>query len=147
MELAAARGIRVIAAVSGRDREYVLGLGASDVAAREDGDIGTVVRKILPAGADGLFDTTTSLGSAGLAAVKDGGLHVTSTDPPESERGIQVTKIYGVPDGDALQRLADMATASELHTPVAREFSAEQARAAYQEFASRPHRGQIVLTF
>jgi len=147
LELAAARGIRVIAAVSGRDREYVLGLGASDVAAREDGDIGTVVRKILPAGADGLFDTTTSLGSAGLGAIKDGGLHVTSTDPPEPERGIRVTKIYGVPDGDALQRLADMATASELHTPVAREFSAEQARAAYQEFTSGSHRGQIILTF
>ena len=147
LELAAARGIQVIAAVSARDRDYVLGLGASDVAAREDGDVGTVVRKILPGGADALFDTTTSLGSAGLAAVKDGGRHVTSTDPPESERGIQVTKIYGVPDGDALQRLANMATAGELHTPVAREFNAEQARAAYREFTSGPHRGQIVLTF
>jgi NADPH:quinone reductase len=147
LELAAARGIQVIAAVSGDDRGYVLGLGASDAAAREDGDIGMVVRKILPGGADALFDTTTSLGSAGLGAIKDGGLHVTSTSPPESERGIRTTKIYGLPDGDALQRLADMATAGLLHTPVAREFSAEQARAAYQEFTSGPHRGQIVLTF
>jgi NADPH:quinone reductase len=147
LELAAARGVRVIAAVSERDRGYVLGLGAYAVAAREDGDIGSTVRQIVPDGADALFDTTTSLGSAGLAAVKDGGLHVTSTTPPEPERGIRATKIYGLPDGDALQRLVDMATAGQLHTPVAGEFAVTEARAAYHEFASGPHRGRIVLTF
>jgi NADPH:quinone reductase len=147
LELAAARGVRVIAAVSERDRDYVLGLGAYAVAAREAGDIGSTVRKIVPGGADALFDTTTSLGSAGLAAVKDGGLHVTSTTPPAPERGIRATKIYGLPDGDALQRLVDMATAGQLHTPVAREFDVDEARAAYQEFASGSHRGRIVLTF
>ena len=147
LELAAARGIRVIAAVSEHDREHVLSLGASDVAAREDGDLGAVVRRLLPDGADALFDTTTSLGSDGLAAIKDGGQHVTATTPPESERGIRATKIYGLPDGDALQTLVDMTTAGRLHTPVAREFSADQAQAAYTEFASGPHRGRIVLTF
>jgi NADPH:quinone reductase len=147
LELAAARGIRVIAAVSERDRDYVLNLGASDVAAREDGSIGAVVRKIIPDGADAFFDTTMSLGAAGLDAIKDGGRQVTSTDPPESERGIEVAKIYGLPDGDALQQLVDMAAAGQLHTPVAREFAAEDAREAYEEFAAGPHRGQIVLVF
>lgn len=147
LELAAARGIRVIAAVSERDRDYVLSLGANDIAAREDGELGAVVHKILPSGADALFDTTTSLGSAGLGAIKDGGLHITSTDPPESERGIRVTKIYGLPDSNALQTMVEMAADGRLHTPVAREFNVEEARAAYEEFASGPHRGQIVLIF
>jgi NADPH:quinone reductase len=147
LELAAARGIRVIAAVSERDRDYVLSLGASDVAAREDGDLGAVVRKILPGGADAFFDTTNTLGTTGLAAVKDGGSYVTSTTPPGSERGIRATKIYGLPDGDALQTLTDMAVAGRLHTPVAREFSVGQVRAAYAEFVAGPHRGRIVLTF
>jgi NADPH:quinone reductase len=146
LELAVARGIRVIAAVSERDRDYVLGLGASDVAAREDGDIGVIVGKILPGGADALFDTA-SLGSAGLGAVKDGGLLVTSTAPAESERGIRVTKIFGLPDGDALQRLVDMATEGRLHTSVAREFNVDEVRAAYQQSASGAHPGRIVLTF
>ena len=147
LELAVARGIRVIAAVSERDRDYVLNLGASEVAAREDGNLGAVARKFAPDGADALFDTTTSLGTSGLGAVRDGGLYVTSTTPPEPERGIRATKIYGLPDGDALQTLVDMATAGRLHTPVAREFTVEQATAAYAEFASRPHRGRIVVTF
>jgi NADPH:quinone reductase-like Zn-dependent oxidoreductase len=147
LELAAARGIRVVAAVSDRDRDYVRSLGAADVAAREDGDLGAVVRKLLPGGADALFDTTTSLGRTGLGAVKDGGTYVTSTTPPEPERGIRATKIYGLPDGDALQTLVDMAAAGTLHTPVARVFDAGQAREAYEEFASGEHRGRIVLTF
>ena len=57
------------------------------------------------------------------------------------------TKIYGLPDGDALQRLVDMAAAGHLHMPVASEYAVDNARDAYAEFASGPHRGRIVLTF
>jgi NADPH:quinone reductase len=147
LELAAAGGLRVIAAVSARDRDYVINLGATDIAAREDGDVGGAVRKVLPDGADAFFDTTRTLGAAGLGAVKDGGLYVTSNDPPDPQRGIRTTKIYGLPDGDALQRLVDMATAGKLHMPLAKEFRVEDARTAYEEFASGPHRGRIVITF
>jgi NADPH:quinone reductase len=117
LELAVARGIRVIAAVSERDRGHVLDLGASEVAAREDGNLGAVVRKFAPDGVDALFDTTTSLGTTGLGAVKDGGAYVTSTSPPEPERGIRATKIYGLPDGDALQTLVDLAGPRRRRSP------------------------------
>jgi hypothetical protein len=40
-----------------------------------------------------------------------------------------------------------MASLGQLHLPVAREFALEDAKAAYQEFMSGPHRGRIVLTF
>jgi D-arabinose 1-dehydrogenase-like Zn-dependent alcohol dehydrogenase len=46
-----------------------------------------------------------------------------------------------------LQQLVDLATAGRLHLPVAKEFKDEDARAAYEEFASGPHRGRIVITF
>jgi hypothetical protein len=52
-----------------------------------------------------------------------------------------------LPDGDALQTLVDMGKAGRLHTPVAREFWVDEARAAYEEFAPGPHRGRVVLTF
>lgn len=147
LDLAVDRGIRVIAAVPERDREYVLGLGASDVAAREAGDIASTVRAILPGGADALLDTTTSLANTGLGAIRDGGRYVTTTNPPRSERDITVTKIYGGPDAAALATLVTMIEAGRLHTPVAREFNVSDARAAYEEFSSGPHRGRIVLTF
>jgi NADPH2:quinone reductase len=147
LELATNRGIRAIAAVPEADREYVLGLGATDVAAREQGDVASTVRAILPGGADALLDTTTSLGNAGLGAIRDGGRYVTTTTAPDAEREITVTKIYGRPDAAALATLIEMTEAGRLHTPIAREFDVSEARAAYEEFSCGPHRGRIVLTF
>ena len=147
LELAVGRGIRVIADVPESDSEYAMGLGASDVVTREAGDLGSAVRAIVPVGADALLDTTTSLANAGLSAIRDGGRYVTTTDPPEAERDITVTKIYGGPDSVALATLIEMAENGQLHTPVAKAFDVSDARAAYEEFASGPHRGRIVLTF
>jgi NADPH2:quinone reductase len=147
LELAVARGVRVIAAVPAGDRDEVLALGASDVAAREDGDVGATVRAIVPGGADAFLDTTRTLGATALGAIRDGGRYVTTNSAPEPERDIRVTPIYGTADAQALATLVEMAAAARLHTPVAQEFAVADARAAYEEFAARPHRGRIVLTF
>lgn len=147
LELAVTRGARVIAAVPERDRESVLALGASDVAAREDGDMGASVRAIVPAGADAFLDTTRTLGSAALGAIRDGGRYVTTNTPPGAERGITVTGIHGGPDAPALATLVEMAVAGRLHTPVAREFAVADARSAYEAMAAGPQHGRIVLTF
>ena len=146
LELAVARGVRVIAAVRERDRHAVLAIGASAVATTDAGDLGATVRAIVPGGADALLDTA-SLAGATLGAIRDGGRYVTTTNAPESERGITVTTIYGQADALALNTLIEMATADRLHTPVARTFDVSEARAAYEEFVSGPHRGRIVLTF
>lgn len=146
LQLLAARGIRVIAAVSERDREQVLAAGAADVAPREDGDPGAAVRALVPAGAAALIDTA-SLGNAAIGAVRDGGRFITTTDEPDPVRGIRATKIFGVPDASALAELVQEASRGALRTPVARRFPVTEVRAAYEEFAAGAHRGRIVLTF
>jgi NADPH:quinone reductase-like Zn-dependent oxidoreductase len=70
---------------------------------------------------------------------------VTTTVVPESERDISVTGIHGVADAPALETLVAMAAGRKLHLRIAREFDLADARAAYEEFASGPHRGRIVL--
>jgi len=129
LELAVARGARVIAAVGERDRAEVLALGATDVVVREAGDVGATVRAILPQGADAFLDTTRTLGASALGAVRDGGRYVTTNTAPESERDITVTAIHGAPNAAALATLIEMAAAGLLHTPVAREFDVADARA------------------
>lgn len=146
LELALERGARVIAAVSESDRETIRSLGVAEIVTREQGDLAAAVREIVPDGVDALLDTA-SIGAPTLGAIRDGGRFVTVTVEPQSERDITVTKIYGVPDSAALSRLIEMRTAGRLHTPVAREFDVSDARAAYEEFASGPHHGRIVLTF
>lgn len=146
LELLVSRGIRVIAAVSASDRDRVLGLGASDVVAREDGDLGEGVRKILPDGADVLIDTASIAGPA-LGAIRDNGRFVTTTVTADAERGISIARIYGAPNAPALATLVAMAATGKLHTPVAKTFAVEDVKAAYTEFAARSHYGRIVLTF
>jgi NADPH:quinone reductase-like Zn-dependent oxidoreductase len=58
-----------------------------------------------------------------------------------------VTGIYGVPAAPALETLVAMAAGQKLRLRIAREFDLADARAAYEEFASGPHRGRIVLRF
>lgn len=140
-ELAVARGVRVIAVVSDKDRAYARELGASSVLAR-----GSSVRDILPAGVDALLDTA-SVASAALADIRDGGRYVTVTTSPESVRGITVTRIGARPDARALETLVAMASAGSLHTPVTQTFAAKYVKAAYREFAAGSHSGRIVLTF
>jgi NADPH:quinone reductase len=80
-ELAVARGLTVIAAVREDARRDARALGAHAVARVGEEELGTVVRRIVPDGADALLDTA-SIGAAALGAVRDGGRYVTVTVPP-----------------------------------------------------------------
>lgn len=145
-ELAVSRGVRVIGVASERDREVLISYGVSDVVTKEQGDLGSAIRSILPGGADVLIDTA-SLAGPTLAAVKDGGRYVTPTVVPDSEREIAISRIYGVADPPALATLVELASSGQLHTPVAKTFDVAEVQAAYTEFGARSHYGRIVLTF
>ena len=146
VELATARGFTVIGVVREGQKHDALKLGAAAVVTAGDADLGAAVREIVPGGADALLDTASVAGPA-LAAVRDGGKYVTVTAIPSAERGIDVFRSGGRMDGPALRTLADMASTGRLHTPVARAYSIDDARAAYEAFAGRTGRGRLVLSF
>jgi NADPH:quinone reductase len=147
VELAASRGFSVIGIVRHeRDKGEALSLGAAHVVTSGSEDVGRQVRDLVPGGADVLLDTA-SIGAPSLAAIRDGGKYVTVTNLPMSERGIDVVRSGGRMDGEALRTLAEMATAGRLHTPVDRIFDLNDAREAYEAFASHAGRGRIVLSF
>jgi NADPH:quinone reductase-like Zn-dependent oxidoreductase len=145
-ELAVVRGLTVIAAVREGARGDAHALGAHAVARVGDEELGTVVRRIVPDGADALLDTA-SIGVAALGAVGDGGRYVTVTVPPPPERDITVTRSSVRMDTEGLTALVAMASERRLHTPIAAEFDLHNARLAYEAFANRKGRGRIVLTF
>ncbi|HTU08008.1 MAG TPA: NADP-dependent oxidoreductase [Trebonia sp.] len=146
VELAAARGFTVIGVVRDDQKQDALDLGATAVVSSGDADLGAAVRAIVPGGADALLDTASVAGPA-LAAIRDGGKYVTVTALPAAERGIDVFRAGGRMDDEALRTLADMASTGRLRTPVARAYSVDDARAAYEAFAGRAGRGRHVLTF
>lgn len=120
-ELAVVRGLTVIAAVREDASWDARALGAHAVARVGEEELGTVVRRIVPDGADALLDTA-SIGAAALGAVRDGGRYVTVTVPPPPERDITVTRSSVRMDTEGLTTLVAMASDGRLHTPVAAEF-------------------------
>jgi NADPH:quinone reductase len=146
VELAAARGFTVIGVVRAGQAGDARDLGATEVVTLGDADLGPAVRDIVPGGADALLDTASIAGPA-LPAVRDGGKYVTVTVLPPAERGIDVFRSGGRMDAAALSALADMSSSGRLHTPVAGTYGVDDARAAYEAFATRTGRGRLVLTF
>jgi NADPH:quinone reductase len=146
VELAAGRGHPVIGVVRPGQERDARALGATEVVTADGAGLGAAVRDKLPGGADALLDTASVAGPA-LAAVRDGGKYVTVTSLPAAERGIDVFRSGGRMDAEALRALAEMAVAGRLHTPVARVYDIDDARAAYAAFASRTGRGRLVLGF
>ncbi len=145
LDLAVGRGFDVAAIVYERDRPDVLARGARHAITQGSGP-GTAVREAISGGVDALLDTA-GIGAPALGAIRDGGRYASVTVVPDTERGITASRVYARMDPVGLPALVQMASACRLHTPVARQFDVSEARAAYQEFTSGPHRGRIVLTF
>ncbi|HKV69444.1 MAG TPA: zinc-binding dehydrogenase, partial [Gaiellales bacterium] len=69
--------------------------------------------------------------AAAIGAVRDGGHLATITlDPPEEQRGIEVSSVIVQPDRDALGDLAEMVATGELEVSIAATFPLDEAAEA-----------------
>ncbi len=104
VSMAALRGVEVIATAGPRSRERVIGSGAATVIDYHDPDwTAQVVAATAGHGVDAAANAAPDGAAVALAAVRDGGRLVTITsDPPESERGIEVVSLYVRADGEQL---------------------------------------------
>jgi NADPH:quinone reductase-like Zn-dependent oxidoreductase len=145
LQLAMARGARVIAAVRDSDADEARRLGAESVVSTESG-LEAQVRKRRGEGVDVCLDTV-GLGDIALACVRDGGRFVTSvpTAVPGASRGIDPETVQVQPDADATAELAGRAAAGELTVRVAETFPFERFRDAYARLERGGLRGKVVL--
>lgn len=109
VELAARRGLRVVAQAAPADEEFALGVGAERIVARDAPDLAAEVRRLVPGGVDGAVDTV-GLGIRALAAVRTGGAFATVAGgtAPTPLRGIRVHEHWISADGPDLASLAAM---------------------------------------
>ena len=105
VELAAARGIRVIGVASAGDEALVRSLGAAEFVARTDA-LGEAVRALVPGGVDVVIDAAV-LGIAAHQALRNGGTFVCLVRPfaPPSLRGTTVHVFEVWADGARLAEL------------------------------------------
>jgi NADPH:quinone reductase-like Zn-dependent oxidoreductase len=145
VQLAAARGARVIATASPKKAQRVRGYGASEVLDYR-GDWPALVREITGGGAPKAVNAARGQAATTLGAVADGGRLATITgDPPPVERGIAVSDVYVRPDGGQLSTLAELLARGTLSIPVASVRPLEQAAQALREVVAGAD-GAVVLS-
>jgi NADPH:quinone reductase-like Zn-dependent oxidoreductase len=146
LQLAAARGARVIAAVRDTDAKEARRLGAETVLDAGE-ELELAVRGRWEDGVDACIDTV-GLGAGALVCVRDGGRFVTSvpTAVPDAARGIAPETVQVQPDAGALAELADRAAAGELTVRIAGVLPLERFREGYDRLQRGGLHGKIVLT-
>ena len=145
VQLAAARGARVIATASEKKAERIRGYGAAEVLDYH-GDWPAVVREITGGGALRAVNAASDQAATTLKAVADGGRLATITgDPPQEERGVAVSDVYVRPDGRQLSALAELLADGTLSVPVVSVRPLEDAAQALREVVVGAD-GAIVLS-
>jgi NADPH2:quinone reductase len=139
-QLAAQRGHRVFAVASHDDEAWVGGLGAAEVIARS---IDLAGAGPVPVAIDAI-----PLGDAAAAAVKDGGVVVTTrpTAPIDPSRGVRQQLQLIHLDREVLAEVVGQAASGTLRTRVAATMPLREAAEAHRLVEAGGLRGKIVLT-
>jgi NADPH:quinone reductase-like Zn-dependent oxidoreductase len=145
VQLAVARGARVIATASAKKEERIRGYGAAEVLDYH-GDWPALVREITGGGAPRAVNAARGQAATTLQAVADSGRLATITgDPPPEERGVAVSDVYVRADGRQLSALAELLARGTLSVPIAAVRPLEQAAQALRDVVAGAD-GAIVLS-
>ncbi|XRQ07069.1 NADP-dependent oxidoreductase [Actinomadura welshii] len=147
VELAAHRGLRVVASASPADSALVRRLGA-DMFVPRDVHLADAVRTLVPGGVDGALDAAL-LASAALDAVRSGGTFVAVNGGPATPaplRGISVRNAWVRADARQLAHLADLVDKGRLTPRVAQTLPLSEAAKAHTHLEAGGIRGRLVLT-
>lgn len=145
VELAAARGLRVVATAGDSDEDLVRGLGA-DVFVPRSAVLGRAVRAAVPGGVDGVVDAAV-LGVRALDAVRDRGAFVAviAGVAPPPLRGIRVENVFVRADAGQLRELSALAAAGRLTLRVADTVPLADVAEAHRGLEKGGLRGRLVL--
>jgi NADPH:quinone reductase-like Zn-dependent oxidoreductase len=144
VQLAAMRGLRVIAAAGDEDEKLARQLGAVEFVPRS-ADLAAAVLHRFPGGVDAAFDAA-ALGYPALDAVRGGGSFAAFRGAgPSPYRGIRVLPMSSYADGAALAGLSALAASGKLTLPVAETYPLADAARAHQRLEAGALRGRLVL--
>ncbi|MDR6640373.1 NADP-dependent oxidoreductase [Paenarthrobacter nitroguajacolicus] len=142
IQIASARGIRVIATASEKNHEFLRSLGAEAVT-YGDG-LAERVKAIEPDGVDVVADFAGGNLEATLAVLRDGGRHASIADGEVEKRG--GTWMWVTPVGAELQELSELVDQHKLKVEVAETFPLAQAAEAFRLNMEGHTRGKVVVT-
>ena len=141
VQIAVARGARVIGTASESNHAFLRELGAEPVT-YGDGVVDRV-RALAPEGVDAVADFVGGQLETSLAVLADGGRLASVADPGVIEHGGRW--IWVRPDGAESARLAALADEGKLKVEVARTYGLDEVAEAFAESQSGHVRGKLVI--
>lgn len=146
VQFAHGAGARVIGTGSGRNREFVLGLGADEFVDYTEQDVSEAV-----SGVEVALDTVGGEVTATLVpTLGEGAVIVTiASAPPEEEaasRGARAVLHVTSPNPEQLTRIADLVVSGEVRIELSEVLPLDEVQHAHELSESGHVRGKIVLT-
>lgn len=141
VQIARARGARVLGTASPENHDYLRDLGAEPVA-YGDGVVERI-RELAPDGVHAVADFVGGQLDTTLAVLAPGGRHASIADNSVAEHGGH--NVWVRPDGTQTQRLADLAAKGDLTVPIARTFSLDEVPEAFAASQTGHTRGKNVI--
>jgi NADPH:quinone reductase len=141
LQLAAAGGANVLATGLPEDRDFLLGLGASEIVDR-NADVAAAVREAHPDGVDALLDLVTYQPDASV--LKPGGLLASPVGAAGEGPGRFNLMASGTTPN--LDRLAALLDSGALRVPIQHRYPLEQAGDALQALATTHTQGKLAIT-
>jgi NADPH:quinone reductase len=142
VQLAARAGARILAPALPDDEQFLRDLGVSDVLARE-GDIGQLVRDLVPDGVDALLDLVNYAPGSYDAALKPGARVASPTGA--AGEGPGRTNVMSAPTAENLQRLGALLADGTLRIPVQATYHLAQAPEALASLPAQHTQGKLAL--
>jgi NADPH:quinone reductase-like Zn-dependent oxidoreductase len=145
VQVAALRGLRVVATASARDESLVRELGAELFVPRTPA-LGDAVRAQVPGGVDAAIDAAV-IGASALDAVRNGGsfVAVAAGAAPTPLRGTRVQNVWIRADAVQLAEKAALVDAGRLTLRVADTMHLTDVAHAHERLARETLRGRLVL--
>ena len=141
IQIAKARGSRVIATASPANHEFLADLGATPVA-YGDGAVERL-REVAPDGIDVVADFVGGVRDVTMAVLAEGGRHASIADPTVLETG--GSWFWARPSAEDLSELGRIADAGQLRVPVADVMPLEELPAAFARSREGHVRGKLII--
>lgn len=141
VQLATAAGAHVVAPALPGDREYLAGLGVSEILDR-DADVAAQIREHFPDGVDALLDLVSF--SPDPSVLKDGGRLASPLGA--AGEGPGRANVMAVGTIANLERIAKLLEAGSLHVHIQDTYPLERAGEALQTLGSAHTQGKLAIT-
>lgn len=147
VQLAALRGVDVLATASPRSAERVRGYGAREVIDYRDPLWPQHANALAKGSIHAVANAAPGGAAAAMTALADGGRLATITpDPPTPTRGICVTAVYVRSDGAQLARLTELLDSHRLRMPIPRSWNLDRAADALAQVVAGREPNGVVLS-